>query len=166
MSLQQAFFASLVGYFLVKVTPKWGLLLLSTAVIYLAPLIYISNKEFIDHHLNNAANIANQQTAQFRQIATEQTNKAYEVTSSATSQYVRQAQEMIGGAKKQAVDQGYVSKETANKAPGAPVESQTASNAAANLPTAPKNEPLSAQPAASSLPAEHAEERKEAVPAL
>lgn len=72
---------------------------------------------------------------------------------------------MIGGAKKQAVDQGYVSKETADKAPGAPVDSQTAHDAAANLPTAPKTEPVSA-PAASSPPAEHAEEKKEAVPAL
>lgn len=158
----QAFFASLIGYFLVKVTPKWGLLLLSTAVIYLAPLIYISNKEFIDHHLNNAAEIANQQTAQFRQLASEQTNKAYEATSSATSQYVRQAQEMMGGAKKQAVDQGYVSKETADKAPGAPVDSQTAHSAASNLPSAPKAEPV----AAASPVAEHAEEKKEAVPAL
>jgi hypothetical protein len=45
-----------------------------------------------------------------------------EATSSATSQYVNLASEYIGGAKKTVVDKGYVSKETADKIPGAPVE--------------------------------------------
>lgn len=45
-----------------------------------------------------------------------------EATSQATSQYVSLAQEYIGGAKKSAVDKGYVSKDTAEKLPGAPVE--------------------------------------------
>lgn len=45
-----------------------------------------------------------------------------EATSSATSQYVSLAQEYIGGAKKAAVDKNYISKETADKVPGAPVE--------------------------------------------
>ncbi|GAB7331616.1 hypothetical protein MBLNU13_g02986t2 [Cladosporium sp. NU13] len=117
-----ATFAALIGYFLVKVTPKWGLLLISTCVIYLAPLIYISNKELIDSHLNNAAEIANKQTEQLREVAAKNTNKAMEATSQATSQYVSLAQEYIGGAKKSAVDKGYVSKDTAEKLPGAPVE--------------------------------------------
>ena len=47
---------------------------------------------------------------------------AMEATSQATSQYVSLAQEYIGGAKKSAVDKGYVSKDTAEKLPGAPVE--------------------------------------------
>jgi len=117
-----AFFTTLIGYFLVKVTPKWGLLLLSTFVVYLTPLIYIKNKDFIDQHLNNATNIASKQTAQLRQVAAQNANKAMEATSSATSQYVSVAQEYIGSAKKTAVDKGYISKETAEKAPGAPVE--------------------------------------------
>jgi len=117
-----AFFTALIGYFLVKVTPKWGLLLLSTFVVYLTPLIYIKNKDFIDQHLNNATNIASKQTAQLRQVAAQNANKAMEATSSATSQYVSVAQEYIGSAKKTAVDKGYISKETAEKAPGAPVE--------------------------------------------
>lgn len=45
-----------------------------------------------------------------------------EATSQATSQYVSLAQEYIGGAKKSAVNKGYVSKDTAEKLPGAPVE--------------------------------------------
>lgn len=122
LTILQAFFTTLIGYFLVKVTPKWGLLLLSTFVVYLTPLIYIKNKDFIDQHLNNATNIASKQTAQLRQVAAQNTNKAMEATSSATSQYVSMAQEYIGSAKKTAVDKGYISKETAEKAPGAPVE--------------------------------------------
>jgi hypothetical protein len=85
-------------------------------------LIYVTNKEFIDAHLNNAAKIANKQTEQLREVAAKNTNKAMEATSSATSQYVNLASEYIGGAKKTVVDKGYVSKETADKIPGAPVE--------------------------------------------
>jgi hypothetical protein len=122
LTIFQAFFTTLIGYFLVKVTPKWGLLLLSTFAVYLTPLVYIKNKDFIDQHLNNATNIASKQTAQLRQVAAQNANKAMEATSSATSQYVSVAQEYIGSAKKTAVDKGYISKETAEKAPGAPVE--------------------------------------------
>jgi hypothetical protein len=85
-------------------------------------LIYVTNKEFIDAHLNNAAKIANKQTEQLREVAAKNTNKAMEATSSVTSQYVGLAQEKLYGAKKAAVDKGYVSKETAEKLPGAPVE--------------------------------------------
>jgi hypothetical protein len=133
----QATFAAIIGYFLVKVTPKWGLLLISTSVIYLAPLIYITNKELIDTHLNNAAEIANKQTEQLREVAAKNTNKAMEATSQATSQYVSLAQEYIGGAKKSAVDKGYVSKTTAEKLPGAPVEKDYTSSPAKDTTAAP-----------------------------
>jgi len=53
-----------------------------------------------------------------------------EATSQATSQYVSLAQEYIGGAKKTAVDKGYVSKDTAAKLPGAPVEKDYTSSPA------------------------------------
>lgn len=142
-----AFFTTLIGYFLVKVTPMWGLALLSTVVLYLAPLIYIKNKDVIDAHLNNAAEIANKQTEQLRQVAAKNTNKAFEATSSATSQYVSMAQEYMGGAKKSAVDKGYVSKETADKVPGVPVEKDYTTPAPANIdttaPSAPVEKPVS-----------------------
>lgn len=122
----------------------WGLALLSTFVVYLTPLIYIKNKELIDTHLNNAADIANKQTEQLRQVAAKNTNKAFEATSSATSQYVSMAQEYMGGAKKSAVDKGYISKETAEKAPGAPVEkSYTTPAPAQETPAAPVEKPSS-----------------------
>lgn len=142
----QAFFTTLIGYFLVKVTPLWGLALLSTVVLYLAPLVYIKNKDVIDAHLNNAADIANKQTEQLRQVAAKNTNKAFEATSSATSQYVSMAQEYMGGAKKSAVDKGYISKETAEKAPGAPVEKNYATSSFkldTTTPSAPAEKPAS-----------------------
>ncbi|KAM0718437.1 hypothetical protein Q7P37_005507 [Cladosporium fusiforme] len=142
-----AFFTTLIGYFLVKVTPMWGLALLSTVVLYLAPLIYIKNKDLIDGQLNQAADIANKQTEQLRQVAAKNTNKAFEATSSATSQYVSMAQEYMGGAKKSAVDKGYVSKETADKVPGIPVEkSYTAPEPTkidTSIPAAPVDKPAS-----------------------
>jgi hypothetical protein len=60
-----------------------------------------------------------------------------EATSQATSQYVSLAQEYIGGAKKSAVDKGYVSKTTAEKLPGAPVEKDYTSSPAKDTTTAP-----------------------------
>ena len=153
----QATFAAIIGYFLVKVTPKWGLLLLSTFVVYLTPLVYIKNKDFIDQHLNNATNIASKQTAQLRQVAAQNANKAMEATSSATSQYVSVAQEYIGSAKKTAVDKGYISKETAEKAPGAPVEKDYTTSAPvekSSSPIAPV-ENTSAPVEHSSAPVEH-----------
>lgn len=60
-----------------------------------------------------------------------------EATSQATSQYVSLAQEYIGGAKKSAVDKGYVSKTTAEKLPGAPVEKDYTSSPAKATTSAP-----------------------------
>ena len=60
-----------------------------------------------------------------------------EATSQATSQYVSLAQEYIGGAKKTAVDKGYVSKNTAEKLPGAPVEKDYTSSPAKDTTAAP-----------------------------
>ena len=80
-----------------------------------------------------------------------------EATSSATSQYVSVAQEYIGSAKKTAVDKGYISKETAEKAPGAPVEKDYTTSAPvekSSSPIAPV-ENTSAPVEHSSAPVEH-----------
>ncbi|KAK5107242.1 hypothetical protein LTR62_001596 [Meristemomyces frigidus] len=120
-----AFFASLTTYFLIKVTPAWGLALLFTTVLYFVPLIYINNKELIDSHLENAGNIVNEQTRQVRDMASQHTSKAMEVSSNTLKQYSARASEMVGQAqtktaqtavqaKDTAVQQGVVSPETAN----------------------------------------------------
>jgi len=80
-----------------------------------------------------------------------------EATSSATSQYVSVAQEYIGSAKKTAVDKGYVSKETAEKVPGAPVEKDYTSSAPVEKSSAPSTpiKDSSAPVEHSSSPVEH-----------
>lgn len=157
----------MLSYFLVKVTPYWGLSLIGVTAIYFLPLAYISNKELIDSHLDNASHVITQQATQVRDLAAQQANQAFEATSSATSQYVNRAQEMMGSAKKTAVDKGYVTKETANTAPGVPVEKagnssfstaapKTNTTGASTMntnsfPNAPKTDPVLAEP--SSQPA-------------
>jgi hypothetical protein len=109
----QAFTTALITYFLIKVTPPWGLALLFTTLAYFIPLVYIQNREVIDAHLNNAQDIIGKQATQVRDLAAEHTNKAMEASRSSLKEYSGKAQEMIGGAKKAAVEKGVVSPETA-----------------------------------------------------
>lgn len=102
-------------YFLIKVTPVWGLTLLFTTLAYFAPLVYITNKELIDSHLENASNMLNQQTQQVRDLASQHTSKAMEMSSAAIKDYSSKASEMMGQAKGKAVEKGVVSGETADK---------------------------------------------------
>ncbi|KAK5175763.1 uncharacterized protein LTR77_000903 [Saxophila tyrrhenica] len=113
-----AFTTALITYFLVKITPAWGLALLFTTLAYFVPLAYLQNQELIDHHVSNAQTIVSKQTEQLREIASQQTNKAVEASSSAFKTYGARASEMVGQAKQSAVDKGYVNQETADKAPG------------------------------------------------
>ncbi|KAF2725763.1 hypothetical protein K431DRAFT_290272 [Polychaeton citri CBS 116435] len=136
-----AFAASLVTYFLIKVTPAWGLALLGTVVLYLGPLIYIKNRELIDGHLNNANQIVSDQTQQLRSLAAQHSNKALDATKNAAGSYATKAQEMVGHAKRQAVDKGYVSKETAEKVPSGGAGSSVQSE---SFPSAPQTEPAPA----------------------
>lgn len=99
-----AFTAALFAYVLVKFAPTWGVLLIFTTVTYFAPLLYIQNKEFIDHHLNNAGTIVNDQTSQFRDLAAQHTSRAGEVAKSTVSQYSAKAQELIGQTKSKAAE--------------------------------------------------------------
>jgi len=144
----QAFATTLLTYFLIKVTPAWGLTLLFTTVAYFVPLVYISNRELIDHHLNNAGNLINQQTQQVRDMASQHTSKAMEVGQNTFKDYSSRAQEMMGQAKGKAVEKNYVSGETADKAESAVKGEQ--------FPEAPRTEPEG--------PDSHAAEAGEAVP--
>ncbi|KAK5153173.1 hypothetical protein LTS14_007818 [Recurvomyces mirabilis] len=108
-----AFASALTTYFLIKVTPAWGLALLFTTVIYFVPLIYISNKELIDSHLENAGKIVNEQTQQVRDLASQHTSKAMEASQQTFKQYSARASEMVGQTKEKAVQQGVAAKEQA-----------------------------------------------------
>lgn len=135
LTICQAFVTTFLSYFLIKIMPSWGLALFFTTAIYFVPLAYITNKEFIDEHLNNAQNIASEQANQLRGIVAEHTNKTMEMSQSAIKEYTAKAQEMIGQGKQAAVDKGMVKQETADKV----APEKTVSNA--DFPSAPKEEP-------------------------
>ncbi|KAK3721942.1 hypothetical protein LTR37_002758 [Vermiconidia calcicola] len=134
-----AFTTALLTYFLVKITPAWGLALLFTTVGFFVPLAYIQNQEFIDAHVTNAQTMISNQATQVRDLASEHTNKAMNASSSALKDYGAKAQEMMGSAKKTAVEKGVVSEETAAKAPGGTDGSSDVKTE--DFPSAPASEP-------------------------
>jgi ABC-type multidrug transport system fused ATPase/permease subunit len=90
-----AFFASLISYFLIKFVPLWGLTLIATLVTYLAPLIYIQNKEVIDAQLEKGRQIASQQATQIKGLANQHAGNAAKTVQGYTQQYTAKAQETI-----------------------------------------------------------------------
>jgi len=90
-----AFFASLISYFLIKFVPLWGLTLIATLVTFLAPLIYIQNKEVIDAQLEKGRQIANQQATQIKGLANQHAGNAAKTVQGFTQQYTAKAQETI-----------------------------------------------------------------------
>ena len=147
---------TLLTYFLIKITPAWGLALLFTTLTYFVPLAYISNKELIDHHLNNASEIVSKQTQQVRELAGQHTSKASEMAQGAFKDYSARASDLVGTAKKTAVEKGVVSEATAAKVPGGQANPNSASVPGSsplvkeeNFPSAPKTDPLSSHDGAS-----------------
>ena len=69
-----------------------------------------------------------------RDLASQHTNKAMEMSQNAMKEYGARASEMVGAGKKAAVDKGMVSEETATKVPGGQVKKE-------DFPSAPKAEP-------------------------
>ncbi|KAG9235146.1 Reticulon-domain-containing protein [Amylocarpus encephaloides] len=131
--------AALVGsfssYYLIKVVPFWGLSLITSTVLFLAPLLYKTNKELIDHYLTQAADIANQQTKQVREIASHHAARATETTKQYVGDYSHKAQEMIGSAR------GRSSSPTVVKAePAIKKENVTSTYKTEDFPAAPKDE--------------------------
>ena len=64
-------------------------------------MIYISNKELIDHHLNNASDVVNTQANQVKDLAGHHTARLTETVKAQTSTYSAKAQEYMGAAKAQ-----------------------------------------------------------------
>lgn len=112
--------------------------LLFTTLAYFVPLAYLQNQEFIDEHLNNAHDLLNKQATQVRDLASEHTSKAMEMSQSALKDYSAKASEMMGGAKKAAVEKGIVSEGTANKLPGG----ASPEIKKEDFPSAPQTEPI------------------------
>ncbi|KAI0597016.1 Reticulon-domain-containing protein [Biscogniauxia sp. FL1348] len=89
--------AAFLSYYLVKIVPYWGLALISTTILFFAPLIYATNQELIDHYLQEASKIVNSQTEQLREVASKHTSHATELTKQYMGDYTAKAQQMIRG---------------------------------------------------------------------
>jgi len=136
-----AFAAAVMSYWLIKIVPLWGLSLIGVSCIYLGPLIYMTNKELIDAHLNNASNIVNQQAGQVRDLAGHHTARAHETVKAYAGDYSAKAQEYMGSARGRSG-----SPEVASSKPMSndPVKSEPGSEpkyGASDFPHAPKQEP-------------------------
>ena len=135
-----AFLAAFISYWLIKFTPLWGLSLIATSVVYLTPLIYKSNKEFIDHHLENASNIANSQARQVKDLTAHHAGRYSETVKQYAGDYTSKAQNYIGNARGRST-----SPEVSNSMPSnGPMKSEPGEAPAyssSDFPHAPKQEP-------------------------
>lgn len=129
-----AFIASLISYWLIKFTPLWGLSLIAVSLVYLGPLVYMSNKELIDHQLENATNVVNAQAAQVKDLAGHHTSRATSAVKSYAGDYSSKAQSYIGSSRGSTSPKGANSGATSG--PGS-APAYTSSG----FPHAPKQEP-------------------------
>ena len=130
----------LLSYQLIKIVPFWGLCLIGTSTLFLVPLIYTSNQEFIDEHLNKASEVVNSQTAQVRDLASQHTSRASETVKAYAGDYTAKAQEYIGSARGRSTSPELSSKSSAN----APIKSEPGDApkySSGDFPHAPKQEP-------------------------
>ncbi|KAL8384514.1 hypothetical protein RB599_006715 [Gaeumannomyces hyphopodioides] len=95
-----AFVGSLLAYYLVKFVPYWGLTLIFTTVAFISPLVYKSNKEFIDEQLKQVSDVVETQTNQLKEVAGKHTAQATELTKQYMGDYTAKAQELLRGRSK------------------------------------------------------------------
>ncbi|KAI9706134.1 MAG: hypothetical protein M1836_005540 [Candelina mexicana] len=90
---------SIISYWLIKFVPLWGLSLIATSVTYLVPLIYVNNREIIDHQIQRASDIVNSQATQVKDLAGHHTGRAVETAKAYAGDYSAKAQNYIGSAR-------------------------------------------------------------------
>jgi hypothetical protein len=130
----QVFVATFLSYYLVKLLPLWGMALLATSVVFLAPLIYVMNKEVIDSNLEYAGQVVGQQAQQVRDMAGQHAGKGIEVAKSYAGEYAGAASDLLGKSRQKIpVMQNSVKKDDFPEAPkttlpseSSPVNTQTA----------------------------------------
>ena len=135
-----AFLAAFISYWLIKFTPLWGLSLIATSVVYLTPLIYKTNKELIDHHLENASNIANSQAQQVKDLTAHHAGRYSETVKQYAGDYTSKAQNYIGSGRGRSASPEVSSSKPSN----GPIKSEPGDApkyAASDFPHAPKQEP-------------------------
>jgi len=131
-----------LSYYLVKLVPYWGLAVIGTTFAFIAPLVYTTNQELIDHHLKNASDVIGAQTAQVQEVVQKQTEGVTSMAKQYAGDYTGKVQEMLRG---KAVT---TESETTGKQPEyVPKESA--------FPTAPVDEPIKAdEPVIPAVPEE------------
>lgn len=136
-----AYLSLVLSYQLIKFVPFWGLCLIGTSTLFLVPLIYTSNQDFIDEHLSKVSDIVNSQTAQVKDIATHHTARASETVKAYAGDYTAKAQEYIGSARGRSTSPEIGNKSSAN----APIKSEPGDApmySSSDFPHAPKQEPI------------------------
>jgi hypothetical protein len=121
-----------VTYHLTKLVPYWGLAVIGTVLAFVAPLVYVTNKELIDHHLKNATDVVGAQTAQMRTVAQQQVDQVATLGKQYAGDYTGKVQGMLRGGSPKA---------TKTEFPSPPAEEP---EKAADLPEVPK-EPVGAE---------------------
>lgn len=116
----QAALAAFISYFLAKIVPYWGLAVIATTVIFFAPLVYSTNKEFIDNQLKHAGEIVGAQTAQLRSVAQKHTEQATHVTRQYVGDYTAKAQALLKNARGNAHEKHQPQQEQEHKEAPAP----------------------------------------------
>jgi len=94
-----AFLTAFLTYYLIKVVPFWGMALIGTSAIFLGPLIYLENKEFIDGQLEHAGNVIGQQTTQIKDLTAQHTSAGLESVKQYTGTAAAKAQDLAGTAR-------------------------------------------------------------------
>jgi hypothetical protein len=151
-----AFLGAYFSYYLIKVVPLWGLSIIGTSILFLAPLIYKTNQELIDHHVANASKVVNEQTNQVKSLISQQAAQATESTKNLVGDYSAKAQEMIGNARGRSVSPSLSAKPAKTESEVKKANIPSAFKAE-DFPVAPKDEFTSAPPvgeAAASLKTE------------
>lgn len=138
---------ALISYWLIKIVPFWGLSLIGVTCVYFVPLIYSTNKEFIDENLAHAQNIISSQAAQVKDLAGQHTSHASGVMKQYTNEYTSKAQEMIGSARAASPPSNMSKKEASASGPGVPPTTTATTESvplANDFPHAPKQDPVTA----------------------
>jgi len=139
---------SFIGYHLTKLVPYWGLALLGTVLAFVLPLIYVTNKELIDHHLKNASDVVEAQTSQVRSVAQKQAEQVSAMGKQYAGDYTGKVQEMLRGkgapTAETSEDTSQTSATSAEKGPANPIAFPKTPTAEPGLPNAPTEEPKTA----------------------
>lgn len=132
-----AFIAAFLSYWLIKIVPVWGLALLGTAVAYLGPLIYISNREIIDEQIAQIQQLVNAQANHAKELANQQTARATGLVKQYANDYSSKAHEYIGNRRSASPEAVKAPAPAVKVEPISPPKFQTT-----DFPEAPKTEPV------------------------